>query len=157
MRNRAGFTLIELAISVFILLLLLALAVPSMSGVLADRRLHRSFDEFNRLTTQAQKLSAEQRRPYLIVWQRGKITLQPESFAKDEKKEPTAVLSVNKDEVFGLTLPAALVKKTESEWIFWPSGNCEPAIVDFKGRDGIWKAEYSALTGRGELKRYVPR
>lgn len=157
MRHCRAFTLIEIAISVFILLLLMLLAVPSLNGVLADRRLHRSYDNFNILTRQAQELSMKERRPYLIVWRRGKITLQPEGFAKDEEKKPTAVLEVARGEVFALTLPAALAKTPPPEWIFWPSGNCEPAIVEFKGRNGSWTADYSALTARGELRRYATK
>jgi type II secretory pathway pseudopilin PulG len=157
MRSCRAFTLIEIVISVFILLLLMMLSVPSINGVLADRRLRRSYDEFNKLTQQAQQLSMEQRRPYLIVWQRGKITLQPESFTKDEKKNPVAVLEVGDGEVFALTLPAALSKKPAPEWIFWPSGNCEPAIVDFKGPNGTWTADYSILTARGAITRYAAR
>lgn len=156
MRASRGFTLIEIAISVFILLLLMLLAVPSLNGVLADRRLHRTYDEFNRLTQQAQKLSTEERRPYLIRWGRGNITLQPETFAKGEEKKPASVLQAGGN-VFTLTLPAALTKHPPPEWIFWPSGNCEPAIVGFKGRDGTWTASFSALTGRGNITQYVAK
>ncbi len=156
MRRCPAFTLIEIAISVFILLLLMLLAVPSLSGVLADRRLHRTYDEFNRLTQRAQQLSTEERRPYLIVWRRGKIILQPEAFAKDEEKAATEVLEAGSN-VFTLTLPAALAKNPPPEWIFWPSGNCEPAIVGFKGRNGTWTAVYSALTARGDLTQYAAK
>ncbi len=154
MRSCRAFTLIEIAISVFILLLLMLLAVPSLTGVMADRRLHRTYDEFNKLAQQAQLLSMEQRRPYLIVWRRGKIIVQPEAFAKGEEKTPTAVLNAGNN-VYTLTLPAALAKNPPPEWIFWPSGNCEPASIGFKGRDGTWTAEYSALTARGDLTRYA--
>lgn len=156
MRTCRAFTLIEIAISVFILLLLMLLAVPSLNGVLSDRRLHRSYDEFNMLVQQAQQLSVEQRRPYVIVWHRGNITLQPESFARNEKKQPTAVLSAAGN-VFTLKLPAALAKNPPPEWIFWPSGNCEPAIVGFKGRNGTWTANFSALTARGDLTQYAAK
>jgi prepilin-type N-terminal cleavage/methylation domain-containing protein len=156
MRACRAFTLIEIAISVFILLLLMLIAVPSLNGVLADRRLHRTYDEFNQLAQQAQQLSTIERRPYLIVWRRGQIILQPETFAKGEEKKPTAVLKAGAN-VFTLTLSAALAKKPPPEWIFWPSGNCEPAIVGFKGRDGTWTANYSALTARGDLTRYATK
>jgi prepilin-type N-terminal cleavage/methylation domain-containing protein len=156
MRACRAFTLIEIAISVFILLLLMLIAVPSLNGVLADRRLHRTYDQFNQLAQQAQQLSTTERRPYLIVWRRGEIILQPEAFAKGEEKKPTAVLNAGAN-VFTLTLPAALAKKPPPEWIFWPSGNCEPAIVGFKGRDGTWTANYSALTARGDLTRYATK
>ena len=156
MRGCRAFTLIEIAISVFILLLLLGLAVPSLNGVLADRRLHRSYDELSQLVQQAQQHSVVERRPYLIVWHRGNLALQPESFAKDEKKAPKAVLDA-RDNVYTLTLPAALAKKPPPEWIFWPSGNCEPAIVKFKGRNGTWTANFSALTARGTLTQYAAK
>ncbi len=156
MRSRRAFTLIEISISVSILLLLMLLAVPSLNGVLADRRLHRTYDAFNKLVQQAQERSIEEHRPYLLVWHRGEITLQPESFGKGEKKEPTAVLPAAGN-AFTLKLPAALEKKTPPEWIFWPSGNCEPAIVGFKGRDGTWTADYSALTARGDLRQYAAK
>ena len=42
MRRARGFTLIEIALSIFILLLLLMLAVPSFTGVIANRRLKQS-------------------------------------------------------------------------------------------------------------------
>jgi type II secretory pathway pseudopilin PulG len=157
MRACRAFTLIEIAISVFILLLVMMLAVPSLNGVLADRRLHRSYDEFNKLVQQAQQLSVEERRPYLLVWHRSGITLQPESFGKNEKKEPKAIMDVAGNSVFTLTLPAALAKNPPPEWIFWPSGNCEPAVVGFKGPNGTWTADYSALTARGYLTRYATK
>ena len=49
MQRRAGFTLIEIAIAVFILMLLLLLAIPSVTGVLANRRLQSSLDAMNRI------------------------------------------------------------------------------------------------------------
>jgi prepilin-type N-terminal cleavage/methylation domain-containing protein len=157
MQERRAFTLIEVVISVFILLLLLLLAVPSLNGVLADRRLRRSIDGFNKLVQQAQQLSIDQRRPYLLVWHRGEIELRPESFAKNEEKKATAILGLGRGDAFTLKLPAALAKNPPAEWIFWPSGNCEPAIVGYKGPDGSWTAEYSPLTARSELTRYVAK
>src|SRR6476659_8264312 len=71
----AGFTLIELAIAVVLMLLLMMLAVPSVQGVMADRRLRRSLDQFNAIVREAQERSVIERRAYLIVWEKGKIGL----------------------------------------------------------------------------------
>src|SRR5262249_51558523 len=144
-------------ISVFILLLLLLLAVPSLNGVLADRRLRTSIDGFNQLVFQAQDRSMTDRKPYLLVWHRDSIELRPEAFAMNEAPKPTAVLSLNRGEAYTLALPAALNKKHPAEWIFWPSGNCEPAVVGYKGPNGSWTAEYSALTARPEMTRYAAK
>ncbi|CAN5494977.1 hypothetical protein BH18VER1_BH18VER1_04400 [soil metagenome] len=154
-RNQRAFTLVELVIAVFIMLLLLGLAVPSLNGVLKDRRLRRSLDDMNRLVRMAQERSVTERRPYLISWQKDQIILRPEVVRKDEAKEPPTSLTLRKGDAFLLKLPAALLAKVPADWVFWPSGTCEPALVSFKGPDGTWTAKYSTLTARPELVTYV--
>src|SRR5207253_8443726 len=93
-----GFTLIEIVIAVFILMLLLMLAVPSMNGVLADKRLRRSLDRFNDLVRQAQERSVAEHRAYLIVWRDKGVSLRPEAFAKGEEATTTADINLGRDE-----------------------------------------------------------
>ena len=157
MRRPEGFTLIEMMIAIAILIIVILLAVPSLSGVLADKRLHRSLDEMNSFVAQAQERSITDRRSYLIVWLECQIILRPEGLLKGEDATPVATLKVRKGEVFKLSFPAAIDEKPPAEWIFWPSGNCEPAVVSFRGRDGGWTAKYSALTARAELVNYATR
>jgi type II secretory pathway pseudopilin PulG len=152
-----AFTLIEIALSIFILMLLLMLAVPSLTGVVSSKRLKQSLDGFNNLVRQAHERSVIERRPYLIVWGKNSVLLRPEVFAEDEEDKPTAVLRLNKGTLLRLSLPAALVGKPPAEWIFWPSGNCEPATVRFKGPAGFWTANYSPLTAQAEVTEYAAR
>ncbi|OLC26552.1 MAG: hypothetical protein DME69_00955 [Verrucomicrobia bacterium] len=152
-----AFTLIEIVLAVFILMLLLALAVPSLNGVLANKRLKRSLDGFNNLVRQAQERSVTERRPYLIVWSKKNVVVRPEAFAKDEEAKATAEFQLDRGDALTLLLPAALTKKHPAEWIFWPSGICEPATVKFKGPAGSWMADYSPLTARPELTNYAAR
>ena len=152
-----GFTLVELTVAVMILMLLMMLAVPSMEGVLADRRLRRSLDEFNKIVREAQERSIAERRPYLIVWYDGKVGLRAEGLARGEDPEPTVKLKVARNESLKISFPAALVEKPPAEWIFWPSGNCEPAVVEYSGRNGNWTASYSALTARAQIVAYVAK
>jgi type II secretory pathway pseudopilin PulG len=157
MQRRAGFTLIEIAIAVFILMLLLLLAIPSVSGVLANRRLQRSLDAMNRIVRLAQEHSVQERRPYLIEWQRQSVILRPESIAEGDPDTPTAALVLDKGHSYVLRLSAALEKKPLAQWIFWPSGACEPANVQFKGADGSWEVNYSPLAARPEIVRYAAK
>ena len=157
MQRFRAFTLIEIALSVFILLLLLLLAVPSLSGVIANRRLKQSLDSFNKLVRQAQERSVTERRAYLIVWGKSSVVLKPEIFTKDEEEKATAVLRLPKGSWIKVSLPAALIGKPPAEWIFWPSGTCEPAIVQFRGPAGTWTADYSPLTAQPELTQYAAR
>jgi len=152
-----AFTLIEIALSIFILLLLLVLAVPSLSGVIANRRLKQSLDSFNQLVRQAQERSVTERRAYLIVWGKNGVLLRPEVFAEGEKENSTAVLNLAKGSWMKISLPAALLGKPPAEWIFWPSGTCEPATVQFRGPPGTWTANYSPLTAQPDLTQYAAR
>ena len=155
-RSRA-FTLVEIIIAVAIMATLLLMAVPSLEGVLADRRLRASLDEFNKLVREAQERSVADHRAYLIVWTDKNVFLQPEAFAKDEDRKAIATFELERGTVFTLSLPAALSSKPPGQWIFWPTGTCEPAIVRFEGRAGTWTSNYSPLTGHGELTNYATR
>ena len=157
MQRFRAFTLIEIALSIFILMLLLLLAVPSLSGVIANRRLKQSLDSFNQLVRQAQERSVTERRAYLIVWGKSSVVLRPEVFTKDEEEKATAVFRLPKGSWIKISLPAALIGKPPAEWIFWPSGTCEPARVQFRGPAGTWTADYSPLTAQPELTQYAAR
>ncbi|HEU5245609.1 MAG TPA: prepilin-type N-terminal cleavage/methylation domain-containing protein [Candidatus Udaeobacter sp.] len=157
MQQARGFTLIEIALAIFILMLLLMLALPSFSGVIANRRLKQSLDGFNNLVRQAQERSVVERRPYLIVWSKNNVVVRPEVFAEDEEAKPKAEFRPSLGSTLKLSLPLALAEKYPAEWIFWPSGTCEPATVRFQGPAGSWTANYSPLTGRPEITRYAVR
>ncbi len=157
MRRRGGFTLIEITIAVVIMMVILLVTVPSVNGVLADRKLRRSLDDVNRLVFQAQERSMTERRTYLIIWRNKQFALRPEGFVKGEDRKPIATVNFQKGETFTLTFPNAIEEEPPSEWIFWPSGNCEPAVVTYRGASGSWRAKYSALTARAELLNYAVR
>jgi type II secretion system protein H len=157
MRRNGGFTLIEMAIAVVILVIILMLAVPSMNGVLADRRLRRSLDEFNRLVRQAQERSIAEHRSYLIALGDGKVGLRPAALLRGEDRAPVAMWKMAKGESLKFSFPAAMVEDPPAEWIFWPSGNCEPAVITYRAKNGGWTAKYSALTSRAEISNYVAK
>ena len=152
-----AFTLIEIIIAVAILTVILLMAVPSLEGVFADRKLRASLDGFNKLVRQAQERSVAEHRAYLVVWGEKDVIVQPEAFAKGEEKKAVATFALERGSALTLTLPAALTAKPAGEWIFWPTGTCEPAIVRFVGRAGTWTADYSPLTGYGQLAHYAAK
>ena len=149
--------MLELAIAIFIMALIMMLAVPSLNGVLADRRLRESLDAFNKIVREAQQRSVTERRPYLLLWREGKVGLRPEGLREGEDPAPVAMWTLGRNESLKFTFPAAMIDDPPPEWVFWPSGNCEPAVVSYQGKDGGWTANYSALTGRAEVVKYVAR
>ena len=157
MRRVHAFTLIEIVLAVFILMLVLLLAVPSLTGVLADKRLRLSLDRFNTLVNQAHEHSINENRPYLVVVGKSSIEVRPEVYTKDDDPGPIADFPLTGGDSIKLSFPAAMVKDPPPEWIFWPSGVCEPAIVQYKGPNGYWTLNYSALNARPEIIKYAPR
>jgi Tfp pilus assembly protein FimT len=149
--------LVEIAISVFIILLMIMIAVPSMSGVMADRRLRRSMDDLNKLVRMAQERSVAERRTYVIAWEKDHLQLRPAAVAEQEKDSAVTTLKLARGDAFLLDLPAALTKEPPAEWAFWPTGTCEPAVITFKGNSGTWKASYAALTALPEISSYVAK
>ena len=133
------------------------MAVPSLEGVFADRKLRASLDGFNKLVREAQERSVAEHRAYLIVWGEKDVIVQPEAFAKGEEKKAVATFALERGSALTLTLPAALTAKPASEWIFWPTGTCEPAEVQYRGRDGTWTANYSTLSAQPTLTTYAAR
>ncbi len=146
-----------MVIAIFIMLLLLGLAVPSLSGVLADRRLHRTLDRFNDLVREAHQRSMAEHRAYLIRWSQDEVSLGPFVLAKGESAQPLAQIVIARNDHWNLDLPAALSKHITGQWIFWESGVCEPAQVKFSGRDGSWTANYEPLNAISQIVAYAPR
>jgi hypothetical protein len=93
----------------------------------------------------------------LIVWSKNNVMVRPEAFAEDEEAKAKTEFRPRKGSTLKLSLPVALAEKYPAEWIFWPSGTCEPAIVRFQGPAGSWTANYSPLTGRPEITNYAVR
>ncbi|MEP6603108.1 MAG: type II secretion system protein [Spartobacteria bacterium] len=156
LRVRA-FTLVEIVIAIFILMLVLLLAVPSLNGVLADRRLRRSLDSFGNLVHTAQERSVSEHRSYLLIQDGPNFIVRPEIFTKEEKPFNAAQFQFSRDVAIKFSFPAALTRNPPTEWIFWPTGTSEPAIVQFTGRDGKWTASYSSLSAQPELLKYAAR
>ena len=111
MWRKRGFTLVEVIIAVFILLLLVTLAVPSLNGVLADKRLHRSLDRFNELVRQAHERSLAEHRAYLIVWNDAFISLQPAAFLKTEPHEPIDTMPIARHEQMAARVAGGVDRK----------------------------------------------
>jgi hypothetical protein len=109
------------------------------------------------MVNQAHEHSVAERRPYLLVIDKKSILLRPEVLTKDDDPAPVAELPLTDRESVKLSLPAALKKNPPPEWVFWPSGACEPAEVQFLGREGAWTVNYSPLNARPEVLSYVPR
>ncbi len=178
--RRSGFTLIEMMLALAIAVIITFLAMPSLRGLSAEKRLTESFDRFDALARKAQKYAVLQQRSWTILWeQQGKqlgITLRPDELAtptplpdgsgdtmstnvpqsladNQQDQDQGETMSVGPDENYTIERPVALVPPAQapSQWTFWRSGTCEPAVIRYAGPAGTWVAQYHPLTGHGEI------
>jgi type II secretion system protein H len=172
--RRSGFTLIEMMLALAIAVIITFMAMPSLRGLSAEKRLTESFDRFDALARKAQKYAVQQQRSWTILWeQQGKqvsITLRPDELATpsalpdgsgdtmpqtaaDNQQDQSETISLGPEENYTIERPVALVPAAQApaQWTFWRSGTCEPAIIRYSGPAGTWVAQYHPLTGHGEI------
>ncbi len=155
---RRGFTLIELCVAICIALLIVGIALPSLTGQLGRQRLQQAYDRFDALVTQAQQRSVGEGKPYVLVWVgEGAVRLYPAAWSAKERSAGSvaALLPAADTEHYTLVRDASLTRHPEASWMFWPTGNCEPVTIRFEGAAGIWTATYNALSARGTLTRFL--
>lgn len=149
MRRPSGFTLIEICLAVAIGLLIVTMMVPSVSGLFAEQKLTRSFEDFDRFVRSAQLKSVSERRDYVMLFEEDGISLEPANPTEEDATEEMDHFALAEGADIVLERPVALQKNPPMEWAFWKSGTCEPAVVSYKGEAGRWVVKYEPLTARG--------
>ena len=145
MTRRDGFTLLEICLVIAIVLLISTIAIPSVSGLFAEQRLRKTFEQFDDFVRRTQLRAVSERRAMVMIWDGEGITVQPDEPKEDDSAGEGDYFAFT-DGTFGLERPAALEKKPAVEWLFWRSGTCEPAIIRFVGAAGNWIVQYDPLT-----------
>lgn len=151
MPRRHGFTLLEILLAIVIGMLLLTIAVPSVTGMLREQKLKESFDQFDDFVRKAQAKAATEGHTQVMVWDATGIDLVTHDLDEGGDAAAPERFAFADGDTWTLARPAALVKKPVWEWPFWRSGVCEPVIVSFESKAGTWSAEYDGLTGRGKI------
>ena len=141
-----GFTLIEICLAIFIALMLITMAVPSVQRLLGEENAKQSFDRFNALVLLARSHAVAERRAYVIDWDKAGVLVRPLKSGTADEANGMDRIDLGEKEEYNVDFPAALVKKPSREWIFWPSGVCEPVKISYKGNSESWAADYDPLT-----------
>ena len=142
-----------------IAVLLMGVAVPSLTGQMQRRKLQDAFDRLNVLVSQAREHSAREGKSYVLAWDKaGTVGLYPADLNVEERRKqgPTAALVPDHEsERYTLFRPSSLSADPSAEWTFWPTGTCEPVIVKYAGGRGNWEAVYNPLSAHGTLTRFI--
>ena len=154
--SQSGFTLLEISLAIMIAVVILAVAIPSLLGVMGGSKAEKSFLAFDHMAQEARERAQAEERNYVIVWGRDRwVLMRPEEPANRAEAEGFLQWRIEKEEKLELHLPAALTTKgatPEAIWTFWPNGVCEPAEVRYKGAAGQWAATYNPFTVQPEVR-----
>jgi prepilin-type N-terminal cleavage/methylation domain-containing protein len=153
--SQSGFTLLEVSLSVLIAVLILAVAIPSLTGVMGGSRAEKSFQAFDQVAREARRRAQSEGRNYVILWGRDRrVLMRPEEPANRGESEGLLQWRIAPKEKLELHLPAALQGKgatPDAIWTFWANGICEPAEVRYEGAEGKWSATYHPFTPQAEV------
>jgi len=144
--GRSAFTLLEVVLAIFIAVLIMLAAVPSINGVLEAQRARKLFTQFDDLARQASVRAVTERRPYVLAWDDSGVTMRPQSPNQDEQPADSDRVEFGDRLAPDLLLPAALSKDPPRIWAFWPTGTCEPATVTCHIAGAPWTAAYDPLS-----------
>ena len=160
-RHPPGFTLIEICIVIFLAITLISIAMPSLTGQLARRRLQEASDRLDALATRARERSVTEGQPYLLVWEKGGgIALYPANATQAQRNQQGPVSELRptaSNEHYTLVRNASLTTNPAPVWTFWPTGNCEPVTVRYESSGGEWEAVFNPLSGRSNFTRFIAR
>lgn len=154
-RTQFAFTLLEVTLAIMIAVVVMAVAVPSLTGLMGAAKAPASFQAFDDMAQEAHERSISEGRNYVLVWGRDrKVVLRPEDPSGRAEAEGLLKWKIDRDEKLILDLPAALTAKglkPDAIWTFWSNGICEPAEVSYEGTAGKWKATYNPFTVQAEV------
>ncbi len=157
-RRIRAFTLIEIIIALALILLILSVGLPSMTGQTRMRKLQTAYDRFDAFVAKAQQQSARDGKPYVLAWtSKGTVRLVAAAASDDTGKKIPLVDTFAPEDGGHYTLQrgAALTREPAMRWTFWPTGNCEPVNISYEAPAGTWSASYSPLSGRGTINRLI--
>jgi len=155
-RDPGGFTLLEMSMVLFILLLLIGAAIPMTSGLIAEERLRRHANELLLYARTARRLAVSENRPYEIRFAEKMFLLEPYLVAGNSKGEVVSSHALTSDTLYGVQRwgEKEFGKPDDESWVFQPSGICEPIRVHFQNGKNWLEFGFNPLTGRSQEETY---
>lgn len=157
LQRRAGFTLLEIMITMVIVSVLLGSAILFLA--------ERSNGELEKLAQKTQILAKEtlrnaklQQRPFSIIISHKEIWAQPENWQLDDQNQPSANPTLDVPEGISISLSTHsddewfTLDKSDPPfiWTFTQSGICDPLEIRFENDGGIQTIAFHSLTA-GEI------
>ena len=150
-RGTCGYTLLEIALVLSIIVLLVGAVVPLSSGFIREQRLRDAVRELLVLAKTARTDAMTSGRPAEVVFGKKGFFLQ-----RAGEKEPSESVKLARGMSYQL-LPFSADKPLRPEgqrWIFQPTGLCEPISVRIMEDEAWIEVRFDPLTAGIEEETY---
>ncbi len=154
-RRRAlgGYTLLEVALVVAIIVLLVGAAVPLTSGFTREQRLRDAVRELLVFAKTARSDAMTSGRAAEVVFRKEGFSLQRSGGGSGE----TFKLSSGMTYTLQPVAEERPLRPDGQRWVFQPTGICEPVAVRFAEDEAWFEVRFDALTaGIDEESYYIP-
>jgi prepilin-type N-terminal cleavage/methylation domain-containing protein len=144
-----GFTLLEMGLVLFIILVLAGITIPFASGLITEERLRGSTRDLQLLARTARRLAVSENRPYQIELAAGGFALEPYPAVEKEALK-TFQLAADVEYTIQRWGDKELRKPEAEPWIFQPTGLCEPLHFHFRRGAGWIEFTFNPLTAAAQ-------
>jgi type II secretory pathway pseudopilin PulG len=150
-RRTGGYTLLEIALVVTIIVLLVGAVVPLSSGFVREQRLRESVRGLLVLAKTARTEAMTTGRAAEVVFGKGGFALQ--RAGEEEPSESVGLPRGTRYQLlpFGADKP---LRPNGQRWIFQPTGLCEPLTVRIMEDEAWIEVRFDPLTGGIEEEGY---
>lgn len=156
---RRAFTLIEVSLALFIVLLIVAAVIPLTSGWLSEDRLRQPAHQLELFAKTARSLALAERRPY-------EIRFSEEGFLMQAMPLEEAGESTNQTKVLDYVLPKSVHCRLQrwrdpewgvardQQWTFQPTGLCDPLRIRFSSGEDWLQLSFNPMTAGSQDEAY---
>ena len=163
-----GFTLIEVALAMFIVVLVIGIGLPFATGIGRETQLRDPASELKKLALTARRRAVTQQKTVEILLENSGFVLRDAVF--DETTNRAKITSeTDKSEISSYHLSKGTTysvkrwdetkfsTKTDARWRFLPTGLCEPITVHFSRDGDFLEFSFNPLTAQTEDESFLFR
>jgi type II secretory pathway pseudopilin PulG len=167
-KQRRAFTLIEVALAMFIVVLVIGIGLPFATGMGQQSRLREPADELKTLALTARRRAVTEQKTMEILLENHGFVLREAVIADLTSR---AVIDPEKDktEIASYPLPSGVqysIKRwdetkfattADARWRFLPTGLCEPITVRLSRDEDYLEFSFNPLTAQTEDESFLFR
>ncbi|MBX7158303.1 MAG: prepilin-type N-terminal cleavage/methylation domain-containing protein [Verrucomicrobiae bacterium] len=157
-KNSQGFTLIEILVVLFLASLIFAAVLPTASNLLLQEQVRGTARKISLFAKTARTQALTEQQPYHIIFAKNTFTISPLTPPKkgDPHQGITESYQLSKEILCQIrSWEEVKWSKTEKfEWIFQPTGLCEPIRIRFSKDNAWYEMEFNPLTANTQNESY---